>query len=409
MTPDTQKLTRDDSKEYNRRLALKLIYANREISRADIARATGLTRTTASAAVEDLIEAGLVEDVGQGPSAGGKPPTLVRFVPGARHIIAMDLSGSVLKGAVVDLRGNIVTSATTRPAGSGVRPDFGPVWELVDGLLASTNRPVLGLGVGLPGLLDTENGVVLKAVNREWNNVPLRKILSERYPLPVYLLNDSQAAALAVATFDNPGGARDLVVVLMESGISAGIVTGGRVYEGSNHLGASEIGHVCVVEGGEPCACGHFGCLETVAGRDAILRRAHAIYANQPGSALQKLAGSAQDIDLATVLQANAAGDRAVGALITQVARYLSIAIANLVSTLNIGRVVLAGSVAELGAALLEPLVAELRERVLPELAERTEITISTQAADLVTRGAAALVLAQELGAIQATRVPFRQ
>ncbi|MGE5601429.1 MAG: ROK family protein [Nitrososphaerales archaeon] len=400
MFPDTQKVTRDESKVHNRRLALKLIYAQEAISRADIARATGLTRTTASAAVTDLIEAGLVEEMGQGPSGGGKPPTLVQLVPDARHIIAIDLSGTVFRGAVVDLRGNIVACATSQPAEGSDPHNLGPVWMLIDSLLAATDRPVLGIGVGLPGLLDTVNGVVLQAVNRRWRNLPLKDLMSQRYSVPICLANDSQAAALSEVTFDNPSGVRDLAVILIDQGISAGIVIDGRVYQGSNHLGASEIGHIRVVEGGELCACGHFGCLETVAGRAALLRRAETIYANQPGSLLRKLVRTADEIDLALIVQAYKEGDRAAAKLIAQVSRYLSIAVANLVCTLNISHIVLAGSVPELGEALLEPLSAELRERVLPELAERTALKISTQAAGLVRRGAAALVIAQELGAI---------
>lgn len=400
MLPDTQKLTRDEAKLRNRRLALKLIYSNPEISRADIARATGFTRTTASAAAQDLIDAGLVAEVGHGPSAGGKPPTMLQIAPNARHIIGIDLSGTEIKGAIVDMRGNLVTTATAHSADAGAPAVLGSLWKLIDDLLASTDRPVLGIGVGLPGLLDTEHGVILKAVNRAWRGLPLKKLLSERYDLPIYLANDSQAAALAEVTFGNPGRVRDLIIILLEQGISAGIVIDGRLYEGSNHLGASEIGHIRVVENGEPCACGRFGCVETVAGCGAIVRRAQAIYANRPRSALRQLVRDPAEIDMGVILAAHQAGDLAAAELIAQVAHYLSIAAANLVSAFNIGQVVLAGSVTELGDALLEPLDAELRERILPELAARTELKISTQRAGLVRRGAAALVLAQELGAI---------
>ncbi len=400
MLTSTQKLTRDESKQHNRQLVLKMIYAEQEISRADIARATGLTRTTASAAVAELIEAGLVEEVGQGPSAGGKPPTLLRIVSGARHTIGIDLSGTILKGAVFDLRGNIVAHRASQPAGSKDPFSLEPVWALIDALLAATDQPIIGIGVGLPGLVDGVQGIVLQAVNRGWHDLALGELVRQRYGLPVYLANDSQAATLAEGTFANPSGVRDLAVILVEQGISAGVVIEGRVYQGGNGLGASEIGHVRVIDGGEPCACGHFGCLETVASRGAIVRRAQAIYDNQPGSMLRDLVGRCDDIDLDVILQACQAGDAAVAELIAQVGRYLSIAVANLVSALNVPLVVLAGSVTELGDALLVPLVAELRQRILPELAGRTRVKISSQEADLVMRGAAALVLAQELGLI---------
>ena len=186
----------------------------------------------------------------------------------------------------------------------------------------------------------------------------------------------------------------------MDQGISAGIVIDGRVYQGGNRLGASEIGHIRVVEGGEPCACGHFGCLETVASQGAIVRRAQTIYGNQPESILHQLVDRADDIDLGIILQAYRTGDRALAELISQVSHYLSLAVANLVSTLNIPLVVLAGSITDLGDALLAPLTAELHQRILPELAERTQLRVSAQGAEVVMRGAAALVLAEELGVI---------
>ena len=395
-----QKLTRDESKLHNQRLALKLIYTQGEISRADIARATGLTRTTVSATAVELMEAGLVEEVGHGPSAGGKPPTLLRVIVDARYMIGIDLSGTPFQGAVFDLRGNIVQRSAVQPAPSNDPMTLEPVWSLVDTLLSATDRPILGIGVGLPGLIDGRQGVVQQAVNRGWRDLPLGDLLQQRYGLPVYLTNDSQAAALAEVAFANPTGVRDLAVILIDQGISAGIVIDGRVYQGGNRLGASEIGHVRVVEGGEPCACGHFGCLETVASLGAIVRRAQTIYGNRPESILHQLVQQADDINLGVIFQAHQAGDRALAELISQVAHYVGLAVANLVSTLNIPLVVLAGSITELGDALLAPLTAELHQRVLPELAERTQLGVSAQGAEVVMRGAAALVLAEELGVI---------
>lgn len=400
MVISTQKLTRDESKLHNQRLALKLIYSQGDISRADIARATGLTRTTVSAATVELMEVGLVEEMGQGPSAGGKPPTLLRVVSDARYTIGVDLSGVTFQGAVFDLRGNIVQRASIQPAGSHDPLTLEPVWSLIDTLLAASDRPILGIGVGLPGLIDSRQGVVLQAVNRGWRDLALDDLLHQRYGLPIYLANDSQAAALAEFRFAGPDGVRDLALILVDQGISAGVVIEGRLYQGGNHLGASEIGHVKVVEGGEPCACGHFGCLETVASQGAIIRRAQAIYGNQPESILHQLVNRADDIDLGIILQAYRTGDRALAELISQVSHYLSLAVTNLVSTLNIPLVVLAGSITDLGDALLAPLTAELHQRILPELAERTQLQVSSQGAEAVMRGAAALVLAEELGVI---------
>jgi predicted NBD/HSP70 family sugar kinase len=394
------KLTRDETKQHNQRLVLKLIYGQDAISRADLARATGLTRATASLAVGELMEQGLVEEIGQGVSAGGKPPTLLHIVPRARHVIGIDLSGVTLQGAVLDLHGAIVQRlARPAPAGDGQAP-LDATLALLDDLTAAATQPLLGIGVGLPGLLDSQHGAVCRAVNRGWRDLPLQDLLQERYQVPVLLANDSQAAALAEYAFANPAGSQDLAVILLGQGISAGLVLSGEVFQGGNRLGASEIGHVRVVEGGELCTCGHYGCLETVAGHDALLRGAQTLYRSDPGSILRQLAASADDLALDAVIRACQAGDAQLNQMVARSSRFLSVAVAHLISVLNLPLVVLAGSLAALGPALLAPLQADLAQRMLPELAQRTEVRISALGDEIVMRGAAALVLADELGVI---------
>lgn len=400
MLPRDQKLTRDETKTHHQRLALKLIYAGGETSRADIARTTGLTRSAASAVVAELMAAGLVAEPGQGPSAGGKPPTLLRVIADARQIVGIDLAGATLRGCVFDLRGQRAHRVSIPfPVGDGHRT-LDLVRELADRLVALADKPLLGIGVGLPGLIDTQLGVVRQAVNLGWQDLALGELLAGRYGLPVYLLNDSQAAALAEYTFANLAGAADLAVILVEQGVSAGLVFGGQLYRGGGHCGASEIGHVRAVEGGELCACGHFGCLETVAGQRAILRWARTIYLNQPDSLLHQTAADPDRIDMAAVVAAYQAGDPALAQMVAQLGRYLGSAAANLVAALNVPLVVLAGSVAQFGAALAQAVKAEMVQRSFAPLAERTEVRVSALGDDAVMLGAAALLLANELGAV---------
>lgn len=394
------KLTRDETKLHNQRLVLKLIYGREVVSRADLARATGLTRATASVAVSELLEQGLVEEVGQGVSAGGKPPTLLRVVPDARHIVGVDLSGALLQGAVFNLRGEIVQQAAVRAPGNDGAATLDAALALIDQLAATAQKPLLGIGVGLPGLVDSPQGAVHRAVNRGWKQLPLGDLLRQRYNVPVVLANDSQTAALAEYAFANPNGVQDLAVILLEHGISAGIVLGGLIYHGGNRLGASEIGHVRVVEGGEVCTCGNFGCLETVAGQDAIVRWAQTSYRSGPASILHQLVANADEIDLDLAIRASQAGDLQLNRMIAQAGHFLSVAVANLVSVLNVPLVILAGSLTAFGSALLDPLKAELAQRMLPELAQRTQVRVSSQGEEIVMRGAAALVLAEELGVV---------
>jgi glucokinase-like ROK family protein len=272
-------------------------------------------------------------------------------------------------------------------------------YRLVDALIAATTRPLLGIGIGTPGLMDPQHGLVRRAVNLGWRDLPLRDLLAKRYNLPVYIANDSQVAALAEYTFGRTSPTPHLIVVKVGRGIGAGIVINGQLYWGDG-FGAGEIGHVQVVEGGECCGCGHFGCLETVASSRAIIRKAQAIARSNPSSVLHQFAPSPGAITTEAILQAAEAGDEALRAVITEVGHYLGIAVANLVGALNIQNIVIAGSVARFGEALLEPIREEMKRRSMEMLATDTCVETSQLGQDIVIQGAAALLLANELGIV---------
>lgn len=408
MQRSTRKLTQDQTKLHNRQLVLRIIYES-AVSRADIARATGLTRTTTSQAVAELMEEGLVADGGQGPSAGGKPPRLLHIVDDARYAIGVDVSGYEVQGSVFDLRGRVVhhlslpmPSASGGAAGSENGDSaLNLVYRLLDQLIAAADRPLLGMGLGVPGFLDAQQGIIHQAVNLGWHELPLGDLLKQRYDLPVYLVNDSQAATLAQYTFGNDNDDReDLAVLLVDRGISAGLVVHGELYLGGGYSGASEIGHLCVVEGGELCACGHYGCLETVASQGAVLRRAKTLYANHPDSKLRQFAPDAAAVDMEAFIRACQAGDESLAQLVSQIGHYLSIAVSNLVTVANIPAVVLAGSVAGLGDDLVQAITSEMQQRLLSMLAERTRVKVSELGEEIIMLGASALPLANELGIV---------
>lgn len=400
MVSQGTKLTRDEAKLHNQRLVLRTIYRAGKVSRAGIARATRLTRSTASATVADLMEQGLVEESGQAPSAGGKPPTLLRVIDDARHIVGLDLAGQALHGGLFDLRGRLVHPiAIPLPMKDG-QATLNVLRAAIDQLLATTGKPVVGVGVGLPGLIDVDRGIILRAVNLGWQDLPLGSLLAEHYDLPIYLVNDSQAAALAEYTFAGQAQRQDLALVLVDRGISAGLVLGGRLYRGGTHSGASEIGHVRVVEGGELCACGHFGCLETVASQEAVVRWAQVIFHNEAETSLRRLVDDAGDIDIEIVLRCYHDSNPTLAPVVAQLGRYLGIAVANLISVTNVPQVVLAGSVARFGEDLVQIIRSEVRQRSYLPLAKRTSIRVSELGDHIVMLGAAAALLSNELGIV---------
>jgi glucokinase-like ROK family protein len=394
-----QKATPQQTKEHNKRLVLKLIYDEGEISRADIARRTELTRTTVSSIVADLIEKELVIEAGQAPSAGGKPPTWLKINEDAFFCVCADLGSQGLRGAIVNLRGQVkqrVNFPIDNPDGEAA---LELVYQLIQNLIDLAESPLVGIGIGTPGLMDAQRGIVRNAVNLDWQDLPLGELLEARFELPVYIANDCQAAALGEYIFGGRGNGSSLIVIKLGRGIGAGIVLNGELFYGDS-CGAGEIGHVSVLDGGERCLCGNYGCLETVASIRAILKRAQAIYKNDPDSILRQYASTADKVNTEMVLKAFQAGDKGIRSILHEASSYLGNVIANLVSALNIHRIEIAGDNLYFEPEFIENVHHQVRQGSLQALAQETQIEAASLREDIVILGSAALLLQNELGIV---------
>lgn len=391
------KATQQQTKTYNSQLVLKTIYERGPVSRAEVARLTQLTRTTVSDLVTEFQEQGLVEEVGYGPSVGGRSPILLSLVVDSRHLIGIDLASDQFCGAVVNLRNEILHLDSVPIQSRGGETALERVYELVDRLIAGADKPLLGIGIGTPGLVDTPNGVVLRAVNLEWRDLPLGRLLQERYKLPVYIGNDSQLAALAQYMFGVQEHDRNLVVIKTGHGIGAGLVLNGHIFQGDG-FGAGEIGHIAVVENGVQCRCGNYGCLETVVSTPAICRRAQDLACAHPDSLLNQPDIPPGEMTVNRVARAVRAGDATAQQIVRDLGHYLGIAVSLLVGTLNVRHIVLVGDLTLFGDPLAQAIRAEMLGRALPQLAQATEVALLDPSPDVVIRGAAALLLARELG-----------
>jgi glucokinase-like ROK family protein len=345
--------------------------------------------------VSELIAQGLVEEVGYGESAGGKSPILLSVISNSYHIIGVDLASDEFRGAVVNLRGEIVRSVSLPISSRSGDEALALVYKLLDTLVASTDRPLVGIGIGTPGLVDTNQGLVRRAVNLDWRDLPLGELLKTRYNLPVYLANDSQATALAEYNFGGWQADQSLVVIRIGQGIGAGIVLEGRLFQGDGSS-AGEIGHLVVAENGELCRCGNRGCLETVASERALLQRAGELARTaSPASRLSQLAPEA--LTLAALQQALESGDTVARQVVAEAGHYLGLAVACLVSTLNVRNILLTGNVTCLGAPLLEVIQQETGRHALGTLAQDTRVAFGRFGLDVVIWGASALLLTREL------------
>lgn len=374
-----KKATHQQTKLHNRDLVLRTIFGHETISRAEIARLTKLTRTTVSDAVGTLLAEGLVEEVGFGSSIGGKNPILLSLVADSRYLLGLNLAQDKFIGAILNLRGEVKETCELPVPDEDGEKALELVYQILDQLIQPDWKPIVGIGVGAPGLINTSEGVVLNAVNLDWRDLPLASLLSSRYRLPVTVLNDSQATAIGEYVYgsdQNPDG--NLVVVSVKQGIGAGILINGRLFQGDGG-GAGEIGHVVARENGALCRCGKRGCLETLASARAVVEHAQGL---TPGLS-----------NLESVRAAFESGHPDVQQVVLEAGRNLGIALANLIGILNIQKIVLTGDMTAFGPVWLEAVDRAMKEAALGRMAERTRLEIGRLDYRACILGASALML----------------
>ncbi|WP_101847073.1 ROK family transcriptional regulator [Zhihengliuella sp. ISTPL4] len=360
------KVLPEHARGHNRALVLQTLYHSGAMSRADLSRETGLTRVTISDLVAEFIADGIVVEIGVREAVGpGKPPILIDIDRVGHQIIGLDLSGpTAFEGAVLSLDGDVLERRQVpRPE----RPDGDAAYEalraLAQSLVEIATQPVLGVGIGTPGVVRPD-GLVLSSPNLGWTDFPLEAKLSLELDLPVLARNDANAAVLAEYTFGEAEA--DFMLIKIGRGVGAGLITGSQPLLGSR-FAAGEIGHVVVgTDGGPRCACGKIGCLEAWL---SVSRMQEAIDAD-PAAREEILRDS---------------GTR------------MAIAIAPIVAALDLSEVVLSGPTGLLDGTLIDAAVETLHARTLEGVFEDVMVRLTRQD-DIVLRGAAVMVLSGQLG-----------
>lgn len=357
----TRKATRQLTKNHNRDLVLKMIIDQETTSRADIARLTKLTRTTVSEVVANLISAGLVQEVGPGTSKGGKPSILISLIPDSRYMIGVNLSQEKFIGSIVNLRGEIKETVEVPVKKTDGHHALSLVYAVLDDLLRSSWRPIIGIGVGAPGLINTREGVLIRSVNLEWRDLPLGRMLHERYKIPVSVMNDSQATAIGEYVYGDHDADSHLIVVTVKHGIGAGLLINGQLFQGDGG-GAGEIGHIVIQEDGIQCRCGQQGCLETIASAHAVSQR------------MQALTGEDQPVSLEAIQASFLDGDPAAQQVVLEAGKALGKAMGALVGALNIQKIILTGEMTLFGEPWLEAIRETMLDTVMRRMARETQI-----------------------------------
>ncbi len=363
------KVLPEHARNHNRSLVLQTLYRSGRVSRADLARETGLTRVTVSDLVGELIAEGLVVELGQRDDARpGKPAVLLDIDRGATQIVGLDLSEhAVFRGAVLDIDGRILSTAEVALAGSRGAEATAKVLALVDELVSRATAPILGIGIGSPGIVDA-TGTVVAAPNLGWTEEPLQSLVAARTRLPVFVANDANVAVLAEHGF---GGAQgDMMLVKVGHGVGSGLLVAGALVFGSR-FAAGEIGQVMVgTDDGAEAPYDREKCLEAWL---AVPR-------------------------LESRVAAAALAGRPVEPVLREAGQRLGVALAPIVGALNLSEVVLSGPEDLLDGVLTEAVRETLRNRTMAGFHSDVTIRMTALGRDIGLRGCVVLVLAAQLG-----------
>lgn len=369
---------------------LRLIWAERRISRAEIAQRLELSRSTVSELVEPLLASGLVSEAGAGASRGGRRPIVLEFQDDAFDILGVDVGASHVSVARMDLRGRVLAWVGKPHA---VQTDPEGTRALVKGLCAEAMDGVartrlVGIGIAVPSPVDPKHPERLSTVALpKWKGTHGFKPVLAKYRVPVMVDNDANCGALAEHWWGGAQGLSDFTYIKVATGIGAGHFIGGAVQRGASGV-AGEIGHVAIDPRGDLCVCGNRGCLTTLVGGAALVARAESLRSRFPRSEL-----ATGTITLGRIEEAALRDDALALQVVHEAAEHLGVAVAGVLNLLNPAAVILGGGLSVLGDRLLLPLRASALRRTFVPAVASTDIVVSELGPRVVAIGAATLVL----------------
>jgi predicted NBD/HSP70 family sugar kinase len=381
---DRKRGTVRDLRRDNRAAVLWSLYLGQARSRQDLSAATGLSAASVTNVIRELLDEGIVIETGLADSDGGRPRAMLGMNPEYGHVVGIDIGETRTRVELFDL-----TMAERAKAEFPLDPYKHDVNVVVSQILSGLTAvisdsgvdpaSVLGVGVGVPGIIERGPEVLVHGQTYGWDAVPLGRMLRAGTGLPLHFDNGAKTMGQAEMWFGAGRGARNAVVVLIGSGVGASLIFDGTTYRGATSS-AAELGHIIVVIGGRKCRCGSTGCLEAYAGAEAILER----YG-------RPMAADDQEAALGELL--DAAGTSVIAAaILDETAQFLGAGIASLINLLNPERVILGGWAGlRLGGRLLPAIRESARQHSLRHPFAATTIELGKLGPGAVALGAATL------------------
>jgi glucokinase-like ROK family protein len=367
------------------------------LSRAQLAEITGLNKTTVSSLVRELIARQFVREIGFDSSGSGRPAVLLELNPDAGCIIGMEIGVDFILVILTDFKAQVLwRHREDTDQATGQEAILAKAFDIVRqalGVGESTHSPVLGIGVGIPGLVDVSSGTLLFAPNLKWRDVPLHEIFSQEFDVPVFVDNDANVAALGERYFGAAQGSKDFVYLSAGVGMGGGIVLNGQLYRGIGGY-AGEIGHMTIMSDGERCNCGNQGCWETLVSQTAVVNRVRKAMETGNASRISQLVkGQLKRISIPIIVKAAEEGDEIAQQALEDTGFYLGIGIANLINAFNPDLIIFGGVMSLASDYLLPAVEKTIEQRSLAWPRKMVRVMASSHGPDACVMGGVALVL----------------
>lgn len=309
-----------------------------------------------------------------------------------KYVVGVDLGGTKISTALSDFNGNVI-SQTTVPtnASEGEAPVLNRIIESIDKVMkdGSTNTSeVSAIGIGLPGALNVEEGIILFTPNLPFKDFNIVEPLKSRFEIPVFIDNDANVATIGEFMFGAGKGSKNVIFFTVSTGIGGGAVLNGKIYRGHT-ANAMEIGHMTVAPGGPRCNCGNVGCVEAIASGTSIAKRGKEALASKVETSLRKY----EEITSYEVFKEAEAGDEVSKEIIDNALNYLGIAVANAVSIFDPEYVIIGGGVSKAGNIVFDTVRKVVDKRCFKNMAESVKIVPAGLGTDAGVIGAVALAL----------------
>lgn len=381
---------RDLIKAMNRNLILNIVRKHGPISRTSITNRSGLSVGAVSQITSELLEQNWLTTAGESESTGGRPQVMLRLNPHAGTVVGLKLMEDRVVCAVTDLEATIL-HYTERSVNydHSVEAVAATLAEIVKHAMfeADVNRrSVLGVGIGMAGVIDYQQGMVHYSPYFHWQDVPLAEHVAEQLAIPVYLENDVNALTIEEQLFGAGRDVANFAVLTVGRGIGLGMVINHQLYQGTPG-GVGEIGHVTLELQGPACDCGKQGCLEALASDPAVMR--------STTEALQEGAVSSlkPPVTFANIVDAAAHGDDLAQEMLHQSGVYLGLGLSMVVNIVHPSLIVVSGEGVQAGDHRLGPMLDSLREHAFNGLMDNVEILVKPMTDETWARGAASLVV----------------